>query len=116
EHLQFFAMLFVNSCDDVIHQVLYHASDVVVALNKAHLDVEHRDFGDVTGGGRKFSTESRSNLEHALKHTDHDLFVELWALGERRLLAKVIEFKHLCPALGCAGDQFGGLDLDKVVF
>ena len=92
-----------------------HVEHFVVALDKTHLDIQHRDFGYVAGGGAQLGTEGRANLKHPLEDTDHDLLVELRALGQCGFFAEVIEFEYFGAAFGSPSQQFWRVDFNEIV-
>ena len=55
----------------------------------------------------RLGAEDRPDFKHALEHTDHDLLVELGALGQIGWCAKIVQFEDIGAALGGAGNDLG---------
>ncbi len=90
-----------------------HDGEVVV--DKAQLDVEADVFAEVADGVVGLGAEDGADFEDAFEDADHDLFVELGALGQVGRAAEVVDGEDVGAALGGGGDELGRLDLGKAL-
>ena len=67
----------------------------------------------MTGSVVLLGTKYRSNLEDAVKYTNHHLFVELRALSKLCFLVEVVQFEDVCSTLCSAGNDLRGVHLGE---
>src|SRR5579884_1980133 len=67
------------------------------------------------GGVVLLGPERVPHLEDALEDTDHDLLIELRALGQIGMAVEVLHSEDVGPALGGGADDFGRADLGEVL-
>ena len=108
-------VVFGQGREDVGEQVAQDAHDGEVVLDKAQLDVEADVFAEVADGVVGFGAEDGADFEDAFEDADHDLFIELGALGQVGGAAEVVDGEDVGAALGGGGDELGGLDLGKAL-
>src|SRR5690349_10081985 len=99
--------MFSHVCDRVHH--------FLVALNKPHLNIEHGELSKMPRSGTWLCTIAMSDLKHAFKRTNHDLFVELRTLRKCCSLAKIIEFEYFSTTFGCSSNKLWRVDFNKFV-
>jgi hypothetical protein len=85
-----------------------------VVVDEAELHVETDVLVDVADGVVRLGAEDRADLVDAFKDADHDLLVELWALGQEGGAAEVVELEDVGPALRGRGDDLGRLHFGEV--
>src|SRR5687767_3919887 len=61
----------------------------------------------------RLGAEGGPRLVDPLEDAHHDLLVQLWALGEERLAAEVVDGEDVRTALARCGDDLRRLDLDE---
>ena len=87
-------------------------------VKKADLKLELLALSEVAGGLRGLSAEEGHEGEDALIDANHDLLIELAALGEGGGVAEVVDMEKLGTALGGGSDEVGGevlYGLDMIV-
>ena len=84
-----------------------------LVLDEADLGVQGDVLVDVTGGVVRLGAEDGADLEDALEDADHDLLVELRALGQVGGLAEVVEGEGGGAELGGRADDLRCLDLGE---
>ena len=82
--------------------------DLVPMVEKAHLELELLPFGEVAGGLGRFGAEKGHEGKDPLVDADHDLLIELAALGKGRCIAKIIDIEKFCSPFGRGSDDVGG--------
>ena len=96
---------------DVRENSLEHVCEAVhhrkVALDKSHLGIEADVLVSMARGRVGLGSKDGTDFIDLFKDADHDLLVELWALGQVGGLVKVIDLEHVRPAFCGAGDDFG---------
>jgi hypothetical protein len=105
----------ISLLEDVLDGGANHVEDVLEAIDEAHLDIEHGELGEVASGGARLGAVGVVDFEDALKGPDHDLFVELWALGESSLAVEIIDLEDLGAAFGGFSEELRGVDFDEFV-
>ena len=86
---------------------------VAVVVDEPHLGVERDVLGEMAHGVVGLGAEHRPDLVHPLEHADHDLLVQLRALGEERAPAEVVEPEDVRAALRRGTDDLRRLDLGE---
>ena len=81
--------------------------------DEAQLGVQRDVLAEVPRRVVRLGAEHGSDLVHALEHADHDLLVELRALGEVGGPPEVVEGEDVGAALGGRRDDLRGLDLGE---
>ena len=76
-------------------------------LDEAKFHVQAHVLIDMARRVVRLSPENGADFKDAGKHAHHDLLVELWALRQKCVAAKIFQLKHVRPALRGRGYQLG---------
>ena len=116
EDLKFLSIVFPQKLNCILKKSCFHCHDLFKTVNISHLKVKTGVFIQMTLGIVFLCTEYRPCLKHSVKHTDHHLFVELWALCKHCRFVEVAEFKKVRSTLGSSCSDLRCMDLCKSFF
>lgn len=113
---QFIGETFVEFGKDVHEHLSHHIHELIVALFDRELDIQTREFAQMTMGVGVLGTEHVSDLEHALEVAlNRHLFIELRRLSQTGAFSEIIEFKHIGTAFRGSSDHLRRVDLHEPV-
>jgi len=113
---QFIGETFVEFCKDVHEHLSHHIHELIIALFDRELDIQTREFAQMTMGVGILSTEHVSDLEHALEVAlNCHLFIELRGLSQTGALSEIIEFKYIGTTFRGSSDHFRCVDFHESI-
>mmetsp|Transcript_28761 Transcript_28761/g.58899 ORF Transcript_28761/g.58899 Transcript_28761/m.58899 type:complete len:260 (-) Transcript_28761:64-843(-) len=112
--LQLLGVSALQPVEYVLERPVDHLQGLEVVILDRHLEVQSRELAQVTARVGILGPEHGTDLEHPIQVGRYrHLLVKLRALREARGGAEVVGREDSRAALGLAGDELGGVNLDE---